>query len=86
MADEQELYERFSAEFLALQDHPGVVLEMTAIQAWAVLSSIQLACRHPEFTGPTRQMAEEIARQIQEGLAKTPALAEVAARGWELEG
>lgn len=76
--DEKYLYERFSKEFCDLENHPGVVLQLGAIQAWSLLSTIQLACRHPEFVGPTREMAEAIARLLEEGIVVTPALAIVA--------
>lgn len=81
--EETYLYERFTKEFCDLENHPGVVLQLGAIQAWSLLSTIQLACRHPEFVGPTREMSEAIARQLEEGIAVTPALAIVARRGWD---
>lgn len=78
--DEQQFLE----EFKELESRE-LLMRLTAMQAWSVLSSIQLACRHPKFCGPTRQIAEEVARTIQGAIAPSGALAQVAAAGWETE-
>jgi hypothetical protein len=75
-------FEHFSAEFSLLEFHPGVLLELDGVQAWCLLSSIQLACRHPKFTGPTRQVAEQIGRLLQDAVAPSGALAQLAEAGW----
>jgi hypothetical protein len=31
---------------------------------WVVMGAIQLACRHPEFTGPSRRIAEQWVRVV----------------------
>lgn len=77
------LFNQFRQDFLALEHHPGVHLELTAIEAWMLLGQIQIACRHPENNGISRATVEKLARQIQAGLAVTPALAAVAERGWD---
>lgn len=79
---EEELYNTYQADFMALEHHPGVILELTAIEAWCLASQIQLATRHPDNTSESRRLAEQIARQILDSLAVTPALHVVAGRGW----
>jgi hypothetical protein len=74
--------EQFSKEFAHLNQIPAITLQLGAVEAWALLGQIQLACRHPMNLGPTRQIAEQIARQLQAAVATTPALAAVAEMGW----
>lgn len=81
---ERQLYEQFEGEFRVLcEDKQPVILELTKLQAWSLLSQLQLALRHPENKGPTSDIAREIAGAIQEKIATSPALAEVARRGWD---
>ena len=76
----------FADEMKALCERKQTItLKLTALDAWAILSQIQLASRHPENTGPTRNIAERIARQLQEQIATTPALAQTAEAGWDPE-
>lgn len=79
---EEELYTQYEADFRGLKNHPGVILELKAIEAWCLASQIQLATRHPDNLGESRRLAEAIARQILTGLATTLALKIVAERGW----
>jgi hypothetical protein len=79
---EAQLRARFKREFARLDNRP-VTLQLTAADAWCLCSAVQLACRHPEFTGPTRTIAEAAARRIFQHITATPALAEVARRGWD---
>ena len=81
---ESRLYKQFQEEFKALcEDKQPVILELTKLQAWSLLGQIQLALRHPQNNGPTGDIAREIALGIQEKVAPSPALAEVARRGWD---
>ncbi|HEX9442031.1 MAG TPA: hypothetical protein VF909_20245 [Roseiflexaceae bacterium] len=76
----------FVAEFAALtKQTQRLVLSMTPLEAWCLLACVQLACRHPDNTGPTRAIAERIARQFQQRIAGQGALAIVAERGWHTE-
>lgn len=75
------LLKRFSEEFVLLETG-NVTLNMAALVAWTVASHIQLACRHPKNTGPSRKIAEKVAREIFDQIAVTPALREVADMGW----
>ncbi len=81
MAD--RLYDEFLRDFSGLESHPGMDIHLSGYQAWCLLSQIQLACRHPDNDGPTRQIAEGIAHVIEQSVATTPALQEVARRGWD---
>jgi hypothetical protein len=74
----------FVAELVALRDC-ALVMKLSALDAWCVLATIQLACRHPEFTGSTRQIAEGVARRMQASLTLSPALQDLAERGWNPE-
>lgn len=76
--------DQFHEEFKRLLgSHPGLEFRLTAMQAWCLFATIQLACRHPQFVGPTRQIVEEIARQVQSEIATTPALEALAEKGWD---
>lgn len=44
---------------------------------------MQLACRHPEFKGPTRKIVEAVARGIFDNMDLPPAMKEVVRRGWD---
>lgn len=79
-------FEAFARDFVALQDAPRVLFDLAAIQAWALMAQLQLACRRPENQGYTRQVAEDIAKEIGIRLATTPALKEVVQRGWDDAG
>jgi hypothetical protein len=82
LSEEQALFKRFSDEFKALEGKP-FILETTAVHAWAIMTHIQLALRHPKNKGPTAAMAKEIAQKMIEVLAPPgTALREVADRGW----
>lgn len=84
MSDDLEA--AFVAEFAALtKQTQRLVLSMTPLEAWCLLACVQLACRHPENTGPTRDIAVRIARQFQQRIAGEGALAIVAEQGWHTE-
>ena len=79
-----ELLKQFRQEFRALQDdRQPVILELTKLHAWSPLSEIQLALRHPQNRGPTSDIVRKLAEALQAKAATTPALAEVARRGWQ---
>jgi len=82
--DNEPLFQQFSEEFrnLCLDPQP-IELLLSKLQAWALLSQLQLALRHPENKGTTAAIAKHFAEVIQKQVAKTPALAEVAKRGWD---
>lgn len=66
------------------KDEQPVQLEMTKQQVWCMLTAVQLACRHPYFNGPTRQIVEEVSRKIGDALsANDPDLKMLFAMGWD---
>ena len=73
----------FAVEFLQLDGRPPIMLLITQVEAWALLSQIQLASRHPKNLGSTREMAEQIARKLQAVVAREGALKIVAESGWD---
>lgn len=83
IAHEDPIFEPFSEEFRALcLDPQPIELLLSKLQAWALLSQLQLALRHPENKGTTADVGRHFAKEIERQVAKTPALAEVARRGW----
>lgn len=81
--EENQLREDFKREFDAMAADPQLItLRLTKVQAWAVISQLQLAFRHPANRGPTSEIAKIIAEAIEPMIATTPALKQVAARGW----
>ena len=82
--DEERLKRQFIKEFAALvEDKASVRLDLTPREAWAVLSNLQLALRHPENNGSSAKMGRRIAERLQRMVASEGALAEVARRGWD---
>ena len=72
----------FVADYTAMAQGPPLEFEITPNEAWCIAAQIQLACRHPANTGPSRQVAEQFARQILKVIATTPELKRVAEMGW----
>lgn len=78
------LQDDFVREFKALSEDPQpVVLTMTKVQAWQLMSQIQLALRHPNNVGPTARTVRGLAETIEKAVATTPALKQVARMGWD---
>ncbi len=80
--EDRALLARFTEEFKGLVDKP-FILETTAVHAWALMSHLQLALRHPQNVGATSKIAREVAERIIDTLApRGSALRSVAERGW----
>jgi hypothetical protein len=79
------IFPDFSREFEALAEDPQpIVLKMSKVEAWILLSYLQLALRHLRTEGPTAKTARQIARLLEQACTKDrPALTEVARRGWD---
>lgn len=83
---EDDLEVAFMAEFDELVKRTNrLVFSLTPLEAWALLGHVQLACRHPNNNGITREIAMRIAREFQSMIAREGALAIVAERGWQKE-
>lgn len=65
----------------------NIDLHLTIAEALALLGTIQLACRHPHFSGPARDIAKRFGLRIQACLNAftTQAIAGLAAAGWDPE-
>ena len=67
-----------------MYDNFTINAEMDVNTILAVISHIQLACRHPENKGVSNELAREFALKIQETITPiAPELAEVLASGWD---
>lgn len=65
---------------------PGILqLNMGWQIAWALLGTIQLACRHPEFAGHTKKVVQDFGHYLETQLKLGSASAEVARRGWQTQ-
>lgn len=82
--DDDPLFQQFGDEFreLCLDPQP-VDLLLSKLQAWALFSQLQLALRHPENKGNAADIGRHFAELLEKQIATTPALAEVAKRGWD---
>jgi hypothetical protein len=61
-------------------------LELTMLEAAALLGHLQLALRHPENRGDVKKLVRTIAQAIEAFLSKCgPATAEICRRGWDPE-
>jgi hypothetical protein len=79
-----DLYEQFKLEFREFsKDQQPIMIMLTKLQAWALFAQIQLALRHPANKGPTSDVVRHIAVVLEKEVAKTPAMAELARRGWD---
>lgn len=85
--NEHQLEKQFARELHALNTDPQpIVLEITKLDALALLSAVQLASRHPEGSQNwTVQNAMRLVRAMQPAVAPDPssALAEIIKRGWD---
>jgi hypothetical protein len=76
--------ERFLAAIgrLAMDQQP-VQVNIGKFDLWCLLGAVQLACRHPDFIGPSRNLAEKVARDLYFSLtANDRDLQMCASMGW----
>jgi len=88
LMNDDELLEQFMREIKQLdQQNMTVRLSLTPTEAMALIGVVQLACRHPEFKGTTRQAAEQIVDRMQSEFLqyRVPHIIEVINRGWMSE-
>jgi hypothetical protein len=83
LSDEQ-LFSQYSSDCRELQDRP-VILQIDFLTALCVISALQLACRHPRFIGPTRQIVEQATREWAANMSVTPAIKAVLEAGFDPE-
>jgi hypothetical protein len=79
-----ELGSQFEAEMRALIDAgAGLPFVFNPGEAFTLLAVLQLALRHPALDGYPEVFARSLAEEIERRLCVTPALREVARRGWD---
>lgn len=83
-ADDTALEAEFIHEFSILAARVDrFTLSIRPVDAWVLLSQLQLALRHTQNTGPSAEIARTFARRLQSLVAPHGALAIVAERGWD---
>lgn len=82
--NKEELIKQFDADFERIKEDEQVIrVDMYKADAWCLMRQVQIASQMPGNGGVKLDVALEIARRIQNALATTPALKEVAERGWK---
>ena len=79
-ADDQVLLAAFEAEIATGAAPVSLCLDWPV--AWALLATIQLACRQPQFPPATLAIAKEIGGKLADRLTLGPATKAIAERGW----
>lgn len=80
------LEEQFAADIKDLIDSgAGMPFVFNPGEAFMLLAVLQLALRHPGLDGAAGAFARGLAENIEQRLCVTPALKEVARRGWDSE-
>lgn len=75
--------EAFKAEFAKIAEKT-FHLRLNGLEAWILLSHLQLSLRHPRGQAVATRLARSIAQRLELQIAQTPALAHAAAAGWRL--
>lgn len=60
-----------------------LVIECGRGEMFCVIAAVQLACRHPGYTGPSREITEAVIRQIAERFP--PGARAMIEKGWNPE-
>lgn len=78
---DDDLLNAVLAEYQKVSDQVDHVdLRLSFVEAWTVMSLLKVAGRLPRNVGPAQAIGEMIAMQIQDRIAVTPALLELARR------
>lgn len=64
---------------------PRVHLCLTRWQVYCLVAQLQLALRHPNNTGATRAIVEDLARDLELLFSDSRTLASLLKRGWRTE-
>ncbi len=70
-------------DIAALKRLPPVVMELDPGRALQLIATLQLACRHPRFSGETRAFADALAHGLMDYLSITPNIAAFVEAGWD---
>lgn len=80
----EELIKQFDADFERIKEDEQIIrVDMYKADAWCLMRQVQIASQMPGNGGVKLEVAVEIVRRIQNALATTKALREVAERGWK---
>ena len=79
---EPELLKQYELE-VAERAHQPILIETNILEVVCLVGAVQLATRHPGFTGQSRQVVEAFIRELQAHIAPDPesAIAEIFRRG-----
>jgi hypothetical protein len=80
-----DLLKAGAVELRELSYRDSIIMEMRPLQAWALLGNLQLAIVHESNKGATARIGRQIAKLLEREIATTPALKEIARRGWKGE-
>ena len=70
------------AKLLEAEDERSPLeIHLDRFQLLCVIGAVQLACRHPLYTGPTRKVVEGFVQQV--SVAFPPAAQDLIAKGWD---
>jgi hypothetical protein len=84
--DEDKVFRQFSRDLIDLElSGAGMAFVFKPSEAFFLLGTLQLAMRHPQFSEheAASRFIRGLAEEIEQRIGKTPALREVAARGWQ---
>jgi hypothetical protein len=81
----EELLKAAAIELRELDTREPITIRLRPLQAWALLGNLQLALGHERNRGATARAGRQIARLLEREVATTPALKEIARRGWKGE-
>jgi hypothetical protein len=81
----EELLRAAAIELRELDTREPITIRLRPLQAWALLGNLQLALGHERNIGATARVGRHIARLLERAVATTPALKEIARRGWKGE-
>jgi hypothetical protein len=81
----EELLKVAAVELKQLRRREPVTLELKPLEAWALLGNLQLALSDEHNRGASARIGRRIARMLARAVATTPALRELATRGWKRE-
>jgi hypothetical protein len=81
----EKLLKTAAIDLRELDSGEPITIRLHPVQAWALLGNLQLALGHERNTGATARVGRQIARLLEREVATTPALKEIARRGWKGE-
>lgn len=80
--ENDELWDRFVREFSMSVMAELVAFEFTRFDLFCLIAQVQLAGRHPQNTGDSRERVENLIRAMVVGANFPPACMDVIERGW----